>query len=572
MSDPTTPPSGRVAVTYYPLTFFNPPAGSSAAPVKPYPNEPAIDEATQIIYYAKYNTDGTYAWVSQIETLTNFMNALTNTGIMANAAAFVQNRKIYRFFFDSTLWTCNLDSTLLFDPTVSRYWAIREPKANANGQFNYLTGVTNTAGNVVANYVDFATIQQGGNTWAVAAVGSLVTLPVSGQSYVVEIYDASGMLTNSLVFQAISSKGVNVNLTPDNAIVDMLFVSNRQLSGSANTVYLYQNESFNSLDYRVFLQYADGSVQDITYQQFTGGKLQITGLSSISTANIGSGQTFVVTYYINAGVALVPAVGTGLSVSQLSVSKTISVNIAANSLYNTIDKVVVVPYISGSIVGGTAQAGIEIFGIFKSLSYQDISLIIQNKTLSNWAASPVSGFLGKTGAIGFDVPVGNGSTVNHFTSNIVIAQNGQGDLATFSINGVTAWSAKQKGTNGPLSGETLQITTTGITLATIVAGYSITDAQSVVHAPTHVRLRAVINPYSHLAPTSPYLYSDPVAIPTGSGTLDSLNIPLILANSTWVPIPNVPILLEFLEAQTVGSTTIYNITGATPVYVTAVGQ
>ncbi len=562
MSDPVIP-NGRVASTIYPITFFNPPAGSTAAPVKPYPFEQAFDPAANIVYVAVYNPDGTYNWQSQTLTLMNQMQQLLQSGIIANANAFVQNRKIYRLFFDPTRKTIRLDPTLFFDPNVARYYKVRQSQIGTDGSFTYVTGVISpTTGDIVSDLIDFNVVNVNGQNNAVAAVGSTVIPLTDRASYVVEIYDNTLMLTDTLVFQAIASVGASVDLTPDNAVVDLIFVSSRIIT--EDQVYMYQGEAMSDLDYRVYLKYQDGSLRDVSYQEYSGGALQVTGLQSISTANLTGTQTpqfFTVTYFLNnTNAPNMPNSSNGLIANpqQLSISRNIQVIVQADVLDNVV-ALYPVPYVVGVPGSASSQAILKVFALFQSLALEDVSTQV--------AVTGFQGFNSNTGSSATQIVLGQG-TIDVYTNSygIVYSPSAVAGVASFTVGKTPALAITEYKATASL-GPSIQIQPPA------TANPAVTDQtlqqlftqiiNGVTYTPNAFRIRDARN-FS-------YIYLD---VTPWSGNSGLFNTPLVytLSDPTETISINEPLLIEFIYSSTNGNTTTYKSLGVIPAYVVATNQ
>ena len=275
---------GRLSMAIHPLSYF-----TGADGVKPFDGELAYDDNTFDIYIFNEKDDGTWTPKSRTREIQEYLDDLKRSGVFTAASAFVNNRKIYRFFFDQLNGVVRLDPELRFDP-LYRYYAIRKTTLDEHGAYVYITGVTgeNGEGNtVVSSLVDMVEedAESGDGTKVMKPeVGGLADVVTNGEIYVVEFYNASRELMNQQNYQAIAVRTADLDLAPDTAVTDMYIQTNQSYSGDDNAVYLYRGQDVGELEIETRLKYADGRTRSVSHEQTVGGDRKSTRLNSSHTS------------------------------------------------------------------------------------------------------------------------------------------------------------------------------------------------------------------------------------------------------------------------------------------------
>lgn len=497
---------GRLSMAIHPLSYF-----TGADGVKPFDGELAYDDETFDIYIFNEKNDGTWVPKSRTKEIQEYLDDLKRSGVFTAASAFVNNRKIYRFFFDQLNGVVRLDPELRFDP-LYRYYAIRKTTLDEHGAYVYITGVTgeNGEGNtVVSSLVDMVEedAESGDGTKVMKPeVGGLADVVTNGEIYVVEFYNASRELMNQQNYQAIAVRTADLDLAPDTAVTDMYIQTNQSYSGDDNAVYLYRGQDVGELEIETRLKYADGRTRSVSHEQTVGGRLTILGLDDLNTDTVTAEgedpQTFEIVYQLvrtNASMGTSTSqseTGATISPASLTISKTIKVYIIED-IYNELVKIIPAGYIADAATGNP-KIVIKFFGHYSNGSVNDITNITQyadDKVLinnsfgvtQNLKVSVPYGNAGLTKTLSFSITV---PTYDQASQNPVAISNEAPRFVTFDNTATSGGLYSGKFTsfevynNANGSYETLDYQ----------AMLARDDVRLGSHVPTHIRVRDVIDP------------------------------------------------------------------------------
>ena len=497
---------GRLSMAIHPLSYF---AGADG--VKPFDGELAYDDDTFDIYIFNEKNDGTWTPKSRTKEIQEYLDDLKRSGVFTAASAFVNNRKIYRFFFDQLNGVVRLDPELRFDP-LYRYYAIRKTTLDEHGAYVYITGVTgeNDEGNtVVSSLVDMVEedAESGDGTKVMKPeVGGLADVVTNGEIYVVEFYNASRELMNQQNYQAIAVRTADLDLAPDTAVTDMYIQTNQSYSGDDNAVYLYRGQDVGELEIETRLKYADGRTRSVSHEQTVGGRLTILGLDDLNTDTVTAEgedpQTFEIVYQLvrtNASMGTSTSqseTGATISPASLTISKTIKVYIIED-IYNELVKIIPAGYIADAATGNP-KIVIKFFGHYSNGSVNDITNITQyadDKVLinnsfgvtQNLKVSVPYGNAGLTKTLSFSITV---PTYDQASQNPVAISNEAPRFITFDNTATSGGLYSGKFT----SFEVYNNATGNYETLDYQAMLARDDVRLGSHVPTHIRVRDVIDP------------------------------------------------------------------------------
>ena len=497
---------GRLSMAIHPLSYF-----TGADGVKPFDGELAYDDETFDIYIFSEKNDGTWIPKSRTREIQEYIDDLKRSGVFTAASAFVNNRKIYRFFFDQLNGVVRLDPELRFDP-LYRYYAIRKTTLDEHGAYVYITGVTgeNGEGNtVVSSLVDMVEedAESGDGTKVMKPeVGGLADVVTNGEIYVVEFYNASRELMNQQNYQAIAVRTADLDLAPDTAVTDMYIQTNQSYSGDDNAVYLYRGQDVGELEIETRLKYADGRTRSVSHEQTVGGRLTILGLDDLNTDTVTAEgedpQTFEIVYQLvrtNASMGTSTSqseTGATISPASLTISKTIKVYIIED-IYNELVKIIPAGYIADAATGNP-KIVIKFFGHYSNGSVNDITNITQyadDKVLinnsfgvtQNLKVSVPYGNAGLTKTLSFSITV---PTYDQASQNPVAISNEAPRFITFDNTATSGGLYSGKFT----SFEVYNNATGNYETLDYQAMLARDDVRLGSHVPTHIRVRDVIDP------------------------------------------------------------------------------
>jgi hypothetical protein len=432
---------GRLILTVHGLDYFFGPEA-----VKPHHEEVAYNEQTKDLVLMLEDEFGVAHVYNTIKDLRDYITDLKNSGIFINAAAFVNNRKIYRFYYDINNGVVRIDPELRFDE-LYRYYAIRNVYLGPNGEYIYITGITGDPDEVpvvTSNLVDMNIVNSesgDGTSVSIPQVGGLVqgSELTNGSTYIVEFYDATFKLVNIIPFQAVAVPIHEIDMAPDTGVVDLYILTNHPMGdGQYNDTacYVYRGQSANSLEVRVLLKYADGRTRDVTHENIVNGRLTIQGLEEINSdavtppdADEAALQTFTVVYSLVRSNASLPDSpeetegGATIYPDSLTITRKMKVYILED-IHNNLEKMVYAPYKES--VQGSTKIRMRYFGHYATGLIHDVTNIVQyvgqNSLLEN-------GY-GENQYISISVP--SGSTMRAFNYGLYCAAEGENRV---KING-----------------------------------------------------------------------------------------------------------------------------------------
>lgn len=356
--------------------------------VTPVEGTLAYDEETNDIYQAHY-VDDEWRWFSRTAEIQKFLDNLSASGLFEASAAFVNNRKILRFYYDPDNGVVRLNPDLRFDESY-RYYAIRSISKSSDGSYDYITGEASSDGSIIASLVTMDLVD------SVTADGTKVSKPgtgklygdvIDGNAYIVEYYDINRNLIDMESYQAVKVRTADTDLCPDTAVKDLLVHCNQESNGA---FFLHQGQSVDELAIQVLLDYGDDLLKDISHEETNGGRLAISGLDEIDTSTLtsesGSPQKIVVSYTMvrsNTSYATTSSyttdTGAIVAPSSNTIYKEIEVNIVANDNTDLVD-VIPVGYVIQELI--TTESGsktynnrmkFKFFGHYSDGSLYDIT-------------------------------------------------------------------------------------------------------------------------------------------------------------------------------------------------------
>lgn len=381
---------GALAMGLYPLSKFQ---GTNAA--TPKEGTLAYDEEFNIyVAHEVPPKSGHWEWTSKTFNIQKFLDNLSASGLFEASAAFVNNRKILRFYYDPDNGVVRLNPDLRFDSSY-RYYAIRNITRGDNGGYSYITGESSQDGNIVASLVNMDlvdSVQGDGGQVSKPATGKLFGDVTDGNAYIVEYYDINRTLIDVESYQAVKVRTADTDLCPDTAIKDLLVHCNQEANGA---IFLHQGQSVDELAIQVSLDYGDDLHKDISHEETNGGRLVIQGLDEIDTSTLTADgaeqQSIIVSYTMirsNASYASSSSYKTNsgavIAPSSNTIYKEIPVNIIESENTDLV-KVIPVGYIvteqentydSGGNVIGTLEVNrikIKFFGLYSNGTLYDIT-------------------------------------------------------------------------------------------------------------------------------------------------------------------------------------------------------
>jgi hypothetical protein len=557
---------GRLILGAHSLDYFFGPNG-----VGPLHESLAYDDDTKDVGIIIEDELGNFKFHNTIKELRDYIIDLKNSGIFTSAAAFVNNRKINRFYFDLSNGIVRIDPERRFEP-IYRYYAIRDIELGPNGEYQYITGVMGegSEGNEThSNLVDMKieNSESGdGEKVSVPQVGGIVREIKNGKTYIVEFYDASRTLVNILSFQAIAVRVADLDLSPDTAVVDMYIMTNRPMEDNEGACFLYRGETANSLEVRVYLKYADGRTRDVTYENVTNGRLVIQGLNELNTDSIttdgGETQKFSVVYTLIRNNASLPSSpsqtpeGAIINPQSLTITKDVEVFVLED-VFSNLEKVICAPYVetvTGMENGGLngEKIRVKFFGLYEDGSIHDITNIC---IYTNPNGLQENGF-GTTQNLTIRVPYGNAGAHKNYSFDIYCPVGSK----YVRVNGestVKLIEANRQSSIGGFSGSFTKVGT-GVSndLAEVSLDYLFNLDEVKFHdvVPDHIRVRDIIDPA--------YYYTE-LATTFGSTGLGYKTTQKHEINT------GKPVLIEFIKVNTNEDSLVTNIykTGALLYYV-----
>jgi len=502
---------GQLAMGVNPIDKFE---GENAA--TPKERMLAVDDATGDLYVFR-KIDGVWRKISRTAQIQAQLDRLEASGVFSSAAAFVNNRKIYRFYFDTDNGVVRLDPDLVFD-SLYRYYAIRSVAKNDDGSYNYITGVngvTSEDGDVTPSLVDMNlsdSYSSDGTTVSIPQVGGLVGTVVDGNSYMVEFYDSSKNLVNIQAYQAIKVRTASTDLCPDTAITDMYITCNQQ--NPDGSIFLYQGQDISELEIQTVVKYADGRRRDVSNEEIYGGRLTIGGLDEIDTSTItganGTPQEIEVVYQMirsntsfSSNSSYNTENGATISPSAFTIRLPVKVHIVQDT-YTNLETLIPVGYIEwdDSLATPDYRVKMKYFGHYSSGLVIDITNIVSGVELStiDW---------GSTQTVTALVPFGNANQYKTFQFSISVpSYPASGSSYSLRIRTYGEYSRFITFDSTQTAGGAYSGKFTALSVATESGTNPVqfTDILNIDKAkyndiiPTHVRVRSVKDPS--------YLYTD----------------------------------------------------------------
>jgi hypothetical protein len=541
----------RLAIQSTPLTWFNTntnsPAGGDDKTI-PYENEFAHDPDTGAIYILTRDP-ATNKVVPKCHsmTLSSKIQELESSGILDNAMAFAFNREIYKLYFDPNRQTVKAGEDQIFDPS-HKYYAIRGTEFDEHNNPVYYTGIeaSDGSGNILSYFVDLIERKDSNNnTIMIFSTGHLIRPMEHGKNYIVEFYDTDKVIIRTIPFQAVNVRYLTFDMTPDNAIMDIIAITNYPYEGDSWKCQLHQGQSWRDIGLRVFAQYAgDAQFKDITHESEIGNKLRIEGIENITTteltSSVGKPQEFDIIYYLSQASNSNPLVDP----ITLSIKHKMEVYI--------IPDMSDIPY--GLVIGiwkeitgsSTATLCFKVYGLFATEDnksrgvLRDITSTLKSLPLTNTQYNPNkdrfdSTLVGGNPEFKLTVPYGFNSTKDFY-------------LKVYSSGGATVGAVQYVVTQTPSSSvnpETkpsilwvntggrsyMRFDSTTNSIESLKAKYSYREHGGDAMIPTHVTIRNAEYPSM--------VYADKVAIST-------VNSNFLVSTNALYPIRTVmPVIVEF---------------------------
>ena len=296
--------AGRVAIQSTPEKWFNTntnenPGGEDKT--VPYEYEFGHTEEGDFVVFAR-DANNNVVPLSASRELRKKIEKWESENIFENAEAFMFNAQTNVLFFDNDRMTVKISPERTFSAAYA-YWAI------VGNDGTFYTGITKSdgTGDISSNLIQTEQVRDNdGNVISVTCSGHLVNRMTHGHNYIVRFYDADGIVANQMTFQAMGVRNMATNVSPDEAIVDIVVSASNHATGTfEDSLKLYQGQSWKDLGLRIYLLFANGEAKDVTSEWSTDGgttgRVHITGLTDINTDTItgdtDNPQTFTVKYY-----------------------------------------------------------------------------------------------------------------------------------------------------------------------------------------------------------------------------------------------------------------------------------
>lgn len=562
---------GSLALALNSLEVFK---GENA--VVPKDRELAINDETGDIYVFKQLPDGSIQAFSRTAQIQKRLDELEAAGVFTSAAAFVSNRKINRFYYDEDNGVVRLDPDLSYDP-ICRYYAIRSISAKDDGTYDYITmvpGNDEVTGDVRAALVNMTLTDSetgDGSQISVPEVGALSSdvVMTDGYSYMVEFYNADLNLVDLQAFQAIKVRTASKDLCPDTAVTDMIVQTNQQEDD--NTVFLYQGQSIDELEFDVSLKYADGRKRDISSENVIGGHLIIRGIDEIDTSVItatgDTPQQIKVVYQMVRGNTSYSSNSSYETASKAVINpandtiiKTLDVTIRAD-IHNDLERLIPVAWVAWDEQSAQYKVRIKYFGHYSNGLVNDITAITTGGDITglDW---------GNTRQMTVRVPIGNANQYKNFNFSLTLPSNPSGGGASYSLRCKISTVPTRAITYDPSDNAAGQysgkitgywVSTTDTSTTTQVTGSDLLSSEEAKFnnkIPTHIRIRDVEDPS--------FLYTSPI---------DPTSAAYYRENTNHKLTRDRPLLVEYLYIEVDGqnATSVF-VTGASLHYASPVAS
>ncbi len=401
---------GALTMGVNPLSKFYGPKAAT-----PYENCLAIGDEDGDLYHAHWNKEKhEWEWFSRTKDIWRYLKNLEASGIFEASAAFVNNRKILRFYYDPDNGVVRLNPDLRFDATY-RYYAIRNISRQADGSYSYVTGENQDDGNIVAVLVNMDLVESetaDGMLQSKPATGKIFGEIFDGNAYIVEFYDSNRNLIALDSYQAVKVRTADTDLCPDTAICDMYVSANQQTEDGG--IYLRQGQNVDELEIQTRLDYGDNLIKDVSNEEVNGGRLAIQGLDEIDTTTLtgttGKKQHITVSYQMIRSNQNFKSASSYKTVSGATISpssRTIYVEIPVTILPSVdTDLVSVIPagyvYVDTSAMGGFRMK-LRFFGHYSDGTVYDVTNVVRYK---NGYGFDDTGF-GQQQIVSIQVPYGS---------------------------------------------------------------------------------------------------------------------------------------------------------------------
>ena len=339
---------GRVPLQVPSLDYFTVGVDGNP-PIVPEDRELTVDASTGAVG-VMVDTPTGHEFKSLSKDNKEILDGLDYSGVFVNAQAGALGKDLTYFLYDTVTKTIKLNPALRF-PESFRYYAIRRG-------VEYITGRVDGNGNVVTNIADMNLVPADYGTGNVSQPVPIAILPgvvMTESVYVVEFFDSARTLVSRDAYHAEAVKVMDHDMTSDVAVVGLKVITTRPVANEPDSCYLFVDENVEQLDYRVMLQYYGDTFRDVTFEERTNGRLQISGLVDLDTSVITpDGSTpphFTVTYF------LLDSNGT---VGQTSISKDISVYIKNDPLGEVV-KFLPIYWVTSSTLGDIERAFLALY-------------------------------------------------------------------------------------------------------------------------------------------------------------------------------------------------------------------
>lgn len=368
-----------------------------------------------VIY--RNESNGNLEFISGSKLNSDRISAMDKLGMFDNLEAFANNRRIHNLFFDNVTRRLRLNSSAMY-PLAYKYYAVRKLSYEI-GEDPYITGILDSEGNVMEKLVSMTqevmnvSVVDGSAIYGMVANDATILTGcalVDRERYIVEFYDS----TKTLIAQELFYAKAIINLTyasiSKTSVVRMFCVfANTAISSeeakTATETSLYEYSDKELLSYRVYLEFADGTIKDVTHED--GNRLNVTGWDTIDTSittgvndNLMGRLTF--SYILD-------QIDTSISSQDTTIYADYDVRIIPDpsTVYYRLEPVATI-----DMVNGIRYLRLKIFGIDKNedgtsadiFSTRDLTYIVKNSVTLK---SPITGKSMVTTAEMFSTVLGN---------------------------------------------------------------------------------------------------------------------------------------------------------------------
>jgi hypothetical protein len=542
---------GRALIKGTPLSAFVTGVDGNL-PINPVDGELAYDDSREDfplgIVVVPAGDPSAWEFISSGKETAEHLESLDYSGVFENAQAASLGRDLTFFIFDTQNESIILNPALRY-PEQYRYFAIRSGS-------DYITGHVNSLGNVIANTADMEQLPAEYGAGTVRKPQMAHILPgaeiVDGDVYIVEFFDATKHLIDRDSFYAETATIMQGDLMDDVALSSIHIVSTRPVSGEEDACFLYEGESVDQLDFRVLIQFIDGTRRDVTHELSATGRLQVTGLDAIDRNEITwetmNAATFNIKYF-----SITNAGGVGTS----SIDKDIKLYIKQDPAAN-IRKVMPIywlPLPDASIVMHT------LFGIYDNGNLVNIDNRLAPAVGLETAPGDLAATLDNTVTVTANVRVGLGNETVAFAHDVTFSDDPV-DVGFLRYGAVDMLNNESNiyrhlQYNKTLGDHPVEFIGDGYdTSAEIVTDNSFTDDDAIVHTPTHFRIRNL---------EGNHYYVGGVGLPI----TDFGNFNVIENGADGTLTEDKPVIIEFINRVDGGggNYVVNEVTNARPAYV-----